>query len=106
MRKLFPSDGLGAWKTNVAYSCFFFAANTGMRRGEVMALKWQNIDFDQGTIDVLEAWKKKRGTKGEPKWCSLRSLPMTKALSQRLIKFKGVAHNTDPDDNVFCNAEI
>ena len=30
---------------------------------------------------------------------------MTKALSQKLMEFKGVAHNTEPDDYVFCNAD-
>ena len=33
MRKLFPSDGLGAWKMDVAYTCFFFAANLWLSSG-------------------------------------------------------------------------
>lgn len=31
---------------------FLLAALTGMRQGEVLALKWQDIDFDRGTVSV------------------------------------------------------
>ncbi len=31
---------------------FKLALATGMRRGELMGLKWQDIDFEKGTLQV------------------------------------------------------
>ena len=33
---------------------------TGMRRGEIMALRWNNVDFDRGTVRVVESAVKTR----------------------------------------------
>ena len=43
-----------------------FLAETGMRRGEALALTWDNVDFDQGWIRL---WETKGG--------KARSIPMT-----------------------------
>ena len=37
-----------------------FALNTGMRQGEILALQWQDIDFERGTLLVM---KSKNGTR-------------------------------------------
>lgn len=37
---------------------FILAMYTGMRRGEICALKWKNIDFNKGLIKVTSAIKK------------------------------------------------
>jgi integrase len=57
LNRLFPKDYLAIWKSEVAYVCFFLAVNAGMRRGEVLALKWGNIDFDNSRIHITEAFK-------------------------------------------------
>ena len=31
------------------------AASNGMRRGDVLALRWKDIDFDNGTIRINSA---------------------------------------------------
>ncbi|ADZ84329.1 tyrosine-type recombinase/integrase [Cellulosilyticum lentocellum] len=36
------------------------ALYTGMRLGEVLALKWENVDLEQGTITVKESMKRSR----------------------------------------------
>jgi integrase len=36
------------WPTLIALS-------TGMRRGEVLALRWKNVDLEQGTVRVVES---------------------------------------------------
>jgi integrase len=34
------------------YPAVFFAAYTGCRRGEVMALRWQDVNFEEGTVTI------------------------------------------------------
>ncbi len=39
---------------NHAY--FNLALSTGMRRGELLALNWSDIDFDNATLDINKSW--------------------------------------------------
>jgi integrase len=39
------------------YAIYVTAAETGMRRGELLALEWKNINFDKGTIVINHALK-------------------------------------------------
>ncbi|MCP4651899.1 MAG: tyrosine-type recombinase/integrase [Candidatus Omnitrophica bacterium] len=51
------------------------ALNTGMRRGEILGLKWADIDFRRGIIYLLET---KNGHK--------REVPMNKSVKQALVR--------------------
>lgn len=42
------------------YALFVLALFTGMRRGELLALKWQEIDFEKGVIQVNNTLSKQR----------------------------------------------
>src|SRR5207248_14142 len=37
------------------YSAFFLSANSGMRRGEVMGLRWEDVDLDASRLSVRHA---------------------------------------------------
>ena len=37
------------------YAALYLAANTGMRRGEVLGLTWRNVDLDAGRLEVNQA---------------------------------------------------
>ena len=37
------------------YMPTLLAANTGMRRGEVLGLRWHDVDFTKGTLEVAQA---------------------------------------------------
>jgi len=45
---------------------FVLAVTTGMRRGELFGLKWQDIDFDKGALSVRRALV--RMPTGEDMW--------------------------------------
>lgn len=67
---------------NPRYHTFFFlAATTGMRRGELLGLKWEDIDFENGKLSVRRAYV--RGYKGyifqEPKTAAgIRTIALSK----------------------------
>jgi integrase len=37
----------------IYYTAFLTAAYTGMRRGELLGLKWEDIDFEKSTISIV-----------------------------------------------------
>jgi len=39
-----------------------FAVNTGLRRGEILALRWQDVDFTRGTLVVMQSKNQERRT--------------------------------------------
>ena len=47
LSQLFLEDSR-PWADEIDYICFFLAASTGMRRGEILVLKWQNLDIETG----------------------------------------------------------
>lgn len=56
------------------------ALTTGMRRGEICALRWSDLDEEKGTISVTHALGNGEGGYylKEPKTCdSLRTIPLT-----------------------------
>jgi integrase len=46
---------LEAIKRNRVYWSVLIAMSTGMRRGEILALRWKNIDLDRGVVRVVES---------------------------------------------------
>ncbi len=72
---LFPLEGLGPWKNIQDKTVFLMAASTGMRRGEILALKWHHVDFEHSLVNVNEAWKSRDET-GTPKWGHRRVVPL------------------------------
>ena len=59
---------------------------TGLRVGEILGLRWQDVDFAAGEIRVEQAYY--RGEMGSPKTKgSRRTLPMPESLKAALIRF-------------------
>lgn len=100
---LFPPDSLGPWKDIYDYTCFLLAATTGMRRSEILALKWKNISFDKSFINIIEAWKD-RYEIGKPKWNKTRIVPISNRTKESLLKLREESHTKEDDDLVFCYA--
>lgn len=51
---------LAAIRRHRVYWPVLIALSTGMRRGEILALRWRNIDLDRGVVRVLESLEQTR----------------------------------------------
>lgn len=69
------------------YSIWALALMTGMRSGELYALKWTDIDFDAKTISVSKQWTSKNGL-GPTKSGRTRIVPIADSLLQFLRELK------------------
>jgi integrase len=62
----------------------FFAIHTGARRGEIIALRWEDIDFDRKKIHFRRAARLRKGTKVLKNSTMTRHTPMSPELEARL----------------------
>ena len=72
-----------------------------MRRGEIRALRWQNVDFNNKLIAVVENYVNLDGVKS-PKRESTGNVPMAEELASVLLELKRVASilGFDNDDDL------
>ncbi len=79
---------LEATRGNLYWPVFFLAIYTGLRRGEVLGLRWQDLNIQNGTISVNQVVNRIRGKGlviGEPKTASSRRLVSLPASASRLL---------------------
>lgn len=77
------------------------AAYTGLRRGELIALQWGDIDFAAQKITVSRAVS--ATTLSTPKSGSYRDVPLSDQGAAALRRLIQREHFTTPDDLVLCN---
>ncbi len=107
LEQLFPIDSFGPWQEVMDYTCFLLASTTVMRKGEILALKWENIDFEKGIIKINLAWKDIHEL-GLPKWNNIRVTPILlfrKRTLSRLKELKLASSKSKPGDFAFCFAD-
>lgn len=79
---------------------FLTAAFTGLRMGELLALRWRSVDFERRSIRVERGFT--LGVEGPPKSNRSRAVPMADEVAQSLAKLTQREHFTGDGDLVFC----
>lgn len=77
-------------KSSKYYPTFILELSTGLRRGELLALRWGDIDLDKGTLQVRQSLNRVVKKDGDKKTQLMFSTPKTKK-SQRTIKIPASA---------------
>ena len=89
---------------------------TGMRRGEILALKWQDIDFDQNSLQVRRIFTRSKGHRyvlAEPKTEKSRRSVILPSITVGLLKQHRMSQQQakseageywQANDLVFCTA--
>jgi integrase len=75
---------------------FLTASFTGLRRGELVALRWRDVDFEAEAIRVRASFT--HGELTTPKWGKVRSVPMVPEVAGALAR---LAPNPGDDELVF-----
>jgi integrase len=78
------------------------ASVTGLRRGELIGLKWEDVDFQNGKINIVRSLVDH--IEGQPKTSmSRRPVPLTPALASVLESWKQQTSYSKPSDWVFAS---
>jgi integrase len=93
-----PDDELGPTER----ALYLTAAMTGLRRGELLALRWQDVDWDVRIVRVRRTYT--RGRFGAPKsHHSARAVPLADRVVRTLQQHHKNTPFRDEDDLVFCH---
>ncbi len=83
---------------------FLTAAFTGLRRGELLALRWRDVDFASSLIRVRSSYAGGRVT--SPKSGKVRSVPMAPDVANALASVGEREWWTGDDDLVFAGEPV
>ncbi len=78
---------------------FLTAAFTGLRRGELVALRWRSVNFTHRTIRVVASYSER--ALSTPKSGKARSVPMAPPVAEALARLASRGHDDQEDDLVF-----
>lgn len=92
-----PDDELG----KVERPMYRTAQQTGMRRGELVAIRWHDCDFDGDVFRVADNYVE--GEYKGPKGKRARTVPMTPDAKRTLLIWRMESRHPDEDDLVFAH---
>lgn len=82
----------------------FAASVTGLRRGELFGLKWEDVNFGEGQIAIVRSLVDQ--VEGPPKTlASRRPIPMSPGLAGALLKWRGQTDFGQLGDWVFASPQ-
>lgn len=80
---------------------YLTAAFTGLRRGELLGLRWEDVDVGLATIRVRRSWSS--GLEGTPKSGRGRAVPLMPEVGEALDGLRKRDRFTGDRDLVFCD---
>ena len=90
---------------NPAHALVFLTAATGLRVSEALGLKWSDVDFGNGAINLSRAIVHQHV--GEMKTeASQKPVPMDGALATALLEWSGQTPYSQPGDWVFASPKM
>ena len=104
LQRMFPLEGPGPWRDHLDFGVFLLAFATAMRRGEILALRWRNVDLEKQLVRVEQSWKDGNEL-GKPKWGKERVVPLADLAASRLYDVFDHSEQTHPESLVFCWAD-
>jgi integrase len=78
---------------------YLMAAFTGMRRGELLALRWRDVDFERSSVRVRASYY--AGALTTPKSGKVRTVPLAPNAADALRGLQAQREPLDEDDLVF-----
>src|SRR4051794_320772 len=94
-----PDDHLGP----VLRVLVLTAAMTGLRQGELLGLRWRDIDWGAQRVRVRQAWARGEFTTGKSELSTRRSVPLADRLVAELDAWSRRSIYTAEDDLVFAH---
>jgi integrase len=82
---------------------YLTAAFSGLRRGELLALLWEDVDFDNQSIRVWETISRQQ--RGRPKSRKSRTVPMVADVAAALRRLRQRGAHIAAKDPVFANED-
>ena len=79
---------------------YLTAAFTGLRMGELLALRWRDVDFALDSVHVRRNFT--GGKEDTPKSGRERTVPMAQEVGESLARLSQREHFTGDEDLVFC----
>lgn len=96
----YPDDPFG----RIEPTLYLTAAMTGLRQGELLGLRWRDVDFDARKLCVVSPFV--RGEFGDPKSAgSGRSVPMAERVAIALGELRERSYYAHDRDLAFCHPE-
>jgi integrase len=107
LKKLFPdkTSELGPWRNLRDKAAFMVAANGGLRRSEVRAIRWDSIDSSLGLLTIQRAFKGGGARLGKPKSGKVRYVKLTENTIRHLQAWKLATPHKAPEDFAFTHAK-
>jgi len=93
------ADLLLAHSSGVWREIIFAGLKTGLRRGELKALNWTDINWHNRTITVRQSWSEASKALDTPKSNRGRHIPLTNELFEILLRRAQSAGIVFPDES-------